>query len=88
MQKQNRSEKSALKKATEYFITSVVAIVAGIIINATSTNCTTLSSGTQFCTVTTYNGLDAHTFMIILFVAAFICLAVGTMYLRKHLRSQ
>lgn len=88
MQNQNRPKKSALKKATEYFLASVVAIVAGIMINATSTSCTTMSDGIQFCTVTTYDGLDAHTFMIILFVAAFICLAVGVVYLRKHQQSQ
>lgn len=88
MQNQNKSKTNSLKKATQYFLAGVVAIIAGIIINATSTSCTVMSGGIQFCTVTTYYGLDAHTFMIILFVVAFICLAMGAVYFRKHQQAQ
>ena len=88
MQKQNRPKKSALKNAVEWFLACVVLIIAGIFINATSTSCTTTSNGIQLCTVVKPWGLDAATFMVGMFVVAFICLVVGVIYLRKHQQSQ
>ncbi len=88
MQNQNRSEKSALKKAVEWFLVAAVLIVVGIFINATSTSCSTMSDGIQICTVVKPWGLNAATFMVGTFAVAFICLVVGLVYLRKHQQSQ
>ncbi|MHB8596708.1 MAG: hypothetical protein ACYDER_07850 [Ktedonobacteraceae bacterium] len=87
MQKQNRPKKSALKNAVEWFLAAVVLIVGGILINATSTSCSTMSNGIQLCTVSKPWGLDAATFMVGTFVVALICLVVGVVYLRKHQQS-
>lgn len=88
MQKQNRPKKSALKNAVEWFLASIVLIITGIVVNATSTSCTTTSDGIQLCTVAKPWGLDAATFMVGTFAVAFICLVVGVVYFRKHQQSQ
>ena len=88
MQNQHQPKKSALRRATEFFVSGVVLILGGIFFNATGETCTTLSTGDQFCTENTYYGMSAQTFMIVLFVAAVVCLGVGVLYFRKHQQSQ
>lgn len=78
-----RQKKSPQRLATEYFIAGVVAIIAAIFINATGVSCSTVD-GVQLCTQYTYYGLDAHTFAIVLIVAALLCFAAGVYYLMRH----
>lgn len=79
----NRRKRTPLQTAIQYFVSAVVLLITAFVIPAVSVSCTNEGSF-QFCTETTYYGMNAHAFGIVLGIGAVICFVVGVVYLNRH----
>lgn len=83
MPTRQKPKKSPQRLATEFFVSSVIALAVGIItVSISDVSCST-TDGVQICTQYTYDGLDGHTFGIVLIVGALLCAVCGAYYLSK-----
>ncbi len=83
MPNRRKSKQPPLQSAVKLFITGVILVIAAFVFPAISVSCTNEGSF-QLCTETTYYGMDAHTFGIVLGIGAIICFAFGVFYLNRH----
>lgn len=83
MRNKRRRQQPPLKTAIQLFVSAAILIVVAFVIPLTSVSCSN-NGGIQLCIETTYYGLDAHTFGIVLGVLSVLCLAGGVFYLRRH----
>jgi uncharacterized membrane protein YidH (DUF202 family) len=76
----------ALRTATQFFITGLLLLFAAFIIQFVSLNCTDIE-GIQHCVVTTYFGMTARKFGIVLSILAVIAFGVGALFYWRHKRA-
>lgn len=89
MPARRKRKRSPLNEAIRLFICAVVSAAAAILIPVESVSCTNDGYG-QVCvdTTYTYNGLDAHTFKLILGAIAILCVAGSVYYFIRHNKAQ
>ncbi len=89
MRVRRKRKRSPLSEAIRLFICAVVSAGAAILIPIDSVSCSNDGFG-QVCihTIYTYNGLDAHTFKLILGAVAILCMAGSVYYFIRHNKAQ
>lgn len=75
--------KTPLRIALECFVAVPILIAFAIVIPLTSVHCAD-SGYVPICVETTYFGLSAPGFAIVLVVSAVVCLIVGLVHLNRH----
>lgn len=83
MRNRRKPKQPPLQTAIKLFVTGVLLLIAAFVIPSFSVSCSNEGSF-QYCIETTYYGMNAYTFGIVLGVGAIICFAVGVFYLNRH----
>lgn len=81
MLNKQRRQQPPLKTAIQFFLLTPIFLIAAVVIPSVSVNC---SSDGYVCIRTTYYGMDAHTFGIVLAICAVLCLVGGVVKLNQH----
>jgi hypothetical protein len=83
MRSKQRRQQPPLKTAIRLCVCGALLLIAAAVIPLTSVNCT-YDGPVQLCFVSTYYGLDAHTFGIVLGILSVLFFAGGVFYLNRH----
>lgn len=78
-----RRQQPPLQTSIKLFGLGVLLLIAAFVFPLISVSCTNEGSF-QFCTETTYYGMDAHTFGIVLGILAVLSFVGGVFYLMRH----
>ncbi len=83
MRSKRKRQQPPLQTAIKLFVLGVLLVIGAVAIPLTSVSCSYVGA-VQFCIETTYDGLDAHTFGIVLGILSALCFAGGVYYLMRH----